>query len=116
MHGFKTIAGAALIAASAIATPALAEGENSAVQPEVLQFDENHNVIVKGRPLGGGTAWIVGSGDDHRLIYADTPVLTQSPMVATMTGSGDDWTITYQAPSGGSRLAVGAAPVAGPRG
>jgi len=79
--------------------------------------DGNSDVTWSG-PLtrsqhGGGTARLIGDGDNATTVYADTPSLPQAPAVATMTGSGDNASISYAVPSRGRQFLVGATAIPG---
>ncbi len=103
MVSIKCIARSAILGATLIATPCLAEGTRSAVTWQWIQTGDNADVVWTGAvrpPHGGGNARLIGGGDQAEIVYADTPRLAQPPRVARLTGGGDNSVITYGPQSG----------------
>jgi hypothetical protein len=79
---------------------------------EVIQGGENFEVRWTGGPrdnmAGGGTARLLGGGQDSTLVY-EPATLSGQRAQAQISGGGDDMTITHTAPDApASMLAQGA--------
>jgi hypothetical protein len=102
MTNVKSIGFGTLLAASVAWAPALAKDAPAAMDWRWSQTGGNFDVVwpetVRRSHHGGGTARLVGGGDDGKIVYADTPVLTQAPIVASIIGGGNDAIITYAMP------------------
>jgi len=104
MTRFQTIASATLLTAAACVSPGAQAGEGgfgaqwtpSGGGDADITWSEGAQHVMH----GGGVASLVGSGEEARVVYADTIASGQAPLSASIAGSGDEAVVVYAAPSG----------------
>lgn len=120
MTRFETIAGATLFAAAAVFAGSAQAGEGGFGAQWTLSGGGDADIAwpAEARHVthGGGIGRLVGSGEDARVLYADTLASDQAPMTATITGSGDNAVVVYAAPAEGRSTLAGAPALPGQQG
>lgn len=90
-----------LLVLSALLSPALAK-TTLAADWQVIQTGENFDGVWSGEQrnnmVGGGTARIMGGSDNAEIAYSGQ-VQTGSPIIATLSGGGDDVVLAYAVPA-----------------
>lgn len=112
MKAFTIIACRALLAACSISGAACAAEAPAATTARWSHSGDGNIDVTWSGPVirshhGGSTARLVGDGDNATTIYADTPSLPQAPAIASITGTGDDASISYAVPGSGRQILVG---------
>lgn len=120
MTRFETIATATLLAGAALFAGNAQAGEGgfgarwtpSGGGDADITWSEGARHVTH----GGGVGRLMGSGENARVLYADTFASGQAPMTATITGSGDNAVVVYSTPAESPRAIAGAPALPGQRG
>ncbi len=120
MTRFETIASATLFAAAAVFAGSAQAGEGGFGAQWTPSGGGDADIVwsegARHVTHGGGIGRLVGSGENARVLYADTLASGQAPMTATITGSGDNAVVVYTVPAESRPALAGAPALPGQRG